>query len=96
MLRGAVYKWQQPLAFYFCEGATSSLQLKKIIKDIIAAVTDTGLVPIALVSDQGSSFQSVMNDLLEDTKRDQLRAGQLVGKLWIFFKIFVVVNYFMT
>lgn len=83
MLRGAVCKWQQPLAFYFCEGATSRLQLKNIIKEIIAAVTDTGLIPIGLVSDQGTNFQSVMNDLLEDTKRDQLRAGQPVGKSWI-------------
>ncbi|CAK1598240.1 unnamed protein product, partial [Parnassius mnemosyne] len=78
MLRGAVFKWQQPVAFYFCEGATSSLQLKKIIKNIISALTDIGLKPIALVSDQGSSFQSAVNSLLDDTKREQLRAGETV------------------
>lgn len=80
MLRGAVFKWQQPIAFYFCEGATSSLQLKGIIKNVIAAVTDTGLTPIALISDQGSSFQSAINSLLDDTKRDQLCAGEIVGE----------------
>ncbi|CAK1597648.1 unnamed protein product [Parnassius mnemosyne] len=78
MLRGAVFKWQQLVAFYFCEGATSSLQLKKIIKNIISALTDIGLKPIALVSDQGSSFQSAVNSLLDDTKREQLRAGETV------------------
>lgn len=80
MLRGAVHKWQQPIAFYFCEGQTKSTELKVIIKTIVAAVTETGLQPIALVSDQGASFQSAMNELLKDTKRDQLRAGENVGQ----------------
>ncbi|XP_026331121.1 uncharacterized protein LOC113238510, partial [Hyposmocoma kahamanoa] len=75
MLRGAVCKWLQPVAFYFCVGATSSLQLKVIIKHIIAATTETGLKPIALVSDQGTSFQSAINNLLEETKRNQVLAG---------------------
>ncbi|CAH2098446.1 unnamed protein product [Euphydryas editha] len=75
MLRGAVYKWQQPIAFYFCEGQTKMIDLKAIIKSITAAVTETGLRPIALVSDQGSSFQSAIKDLIEETKGSQLRAG---------------------
>lgn len=79
MLRGAVYKWQQPVAFYFCEGQTKMLDLKTIIKSITAAVTEAGLLPIALVSDQGSSFQSALNSLLFDTKESQLRAGVNVG-----------------
>lgn len=80
MLRGAVCKWQQPIAFYFCEGATKTQDLKRIIKDIIAAVTETGLKPIALVSDQGTSFQSALNELLEESKVNQLRAGDNFGK----------------
>ncbi|CAG9124738.1 unnamed protein product [Plutella xylostella] len=47
---------------------------------IQAAVTDTGLTPIALISDQGSSFQSAINSLLDDTKRDQLCAGEIVDE----------------
>lgn len=88
MLRGAVCKWQQPVAFYFCEGATSSLQLKVIIKHIIAATTETGLKPIALVSDQGTSFQSAINNLLEETKRNQVLAGDNFGKLYYIFLFF--------
>lgn len=80
MLRGVVKKWQQPMAFYFCKGATSGLDLKKIIKDIIAAVGKTGLIPIALVSDQGTAFQSALKSLQEDTRRDQIIAGDTVGK----------------
>lgn len=83
MLRGAVSKWQQPVAFYFCEGATSSLQLKGIIKEIIAAVTETGIKPIALVSDQGTNFQSALNLILEDTRTNRLRAGETFGKWYI-------------
>lgn len=89
MLRGAVYKWQQPIAFYFCEGQTKMFDLKAIIKSITTAVTETGLRPIALVSDQGSSFQSALNDLIEETKGSQLRAGVNVGNN-LFFKFYIL------
>lgn len=80
MVRGAVHKWQQPIAYYFCEGATKHDQLKVIIKEIVAAVVHAGLLPVALISDQGTSFQSTMKSLLEDTKREQLRSGEPIGK----------------
>lgn len=80
MLRGAVQKWQQPLAFYFCKGATSGVELKKIIKDIVVAVSGTGLLPITLVSDQGTAFQSALKRLQEDTRREQIIAGDRIGK----------------
>ncbi|XP_049877377.1 uncharacterized protein LOC126374703 [Pectinophora gossypiella] len=74
MLRGAVYKWQQPISFYFCQGATSGVELKIILKDIIAAVVECGLKPIAISCDQGSTFQSTLSSLRQDTRRDQLLA----------------------
>lgn len=80
MLRGAIYKWEQPFAFYFCKGATSGVQLKKIITDIVTAVTDTGLLPVALISDQGTAFQSALKGLLEVTRRAQILAGDKIGK----------------
>lgn len=46
MLRGVVQKWQQPVAFYFCKGATSRIELKKNIKEVVAAVAKTGLLPL--------------------------------------------------
>ncbi|KAI8436197.1 hypothetical protein MSG28_004268 [Choristoneura fumiferana] len=79
LLRGAIHKWQQPLAFYFCKGATSGIQMKKIIKDVVAAVTNTGLLPVALVSDQGTSFQSALKSLQEDTRREQILAGHKIA-----------------
>lgn len=56
MLRGADYKWQQPFSFYFCEGATSGPDLKKIIKENVKAVLEIGLKPIVLGCDQGTAF----------------------------------------
>ncbi|XP_047994897.1 uncharacterized protein LOC125233078 [Leguminivora glycinivorella] len=50
--------------------------MKAIIKDIVAAVCETGLQPIALISDQGTSFQSAFKSLQEETKRSQILAGQ--------------------
>ncbi|XP_047988471.1 uncharacterized protein LOC125228066 [Leguminivora glycinivorella] len=76
MIKGAVHKWQQPVAYYFSEGAASGPQMKAIIKDIVAAVCETGLQPIALISDQGTSFQSAFKSLQEETKRSQILAGQ--------------------
>ncbi|CAG9129867.1 unnamed protein product [Plutella xylostella] len=49
MLRGAVYKWHLPVTFYYCQGATSGMQLKSILKDVISAVVECGLKPIASV-----------------------------------------------
>lgn len=79
MLRGAVYKWQQPLAFYFCKGATSATQLKTLIRDVIIAVGETGLKPIALISDQGSAFRSALKSLQDDTRRQQILDGDKIG-----------------
>ncbi|XP_063538135.1 uncharacterized protein LOC134747440 [Cydia strobilella] len=45
IIKGAVYKWQQPMAFYFSKGAASWPQMKVIIKEIGAAVVDAGLQP---------------------------------------------------
>ncbi|CAK1601872.1 unnamed protein product, partial [Parnassius mnemosyne] len=78
MLRGVVHKWQQPLAFYFCKGATSGVELKDIIKDMITAVGNTGLRPVALVCDQGTAFQSALKSLQEDTRREQIISGERI------------------
>lgn len=82
MLRGAIYKWQQPVTFYFCKGATTGDQLKKIIKDMILAISNAGLLPIALVCDQGSAFQSSLKSLQEDTRRMQMRTGDINSKCY--------------
>ena len=80
MLRGVVHKWQQPLAFYFCKGATSGVELKQIIKCMITAVGNTGLKPLALVCDQGTAFQAALKSLQEDTRRQQIIAGENIGE----------------
>ena len=79
MLRGAVFKWQQPLAYYYCQGATSGLELKTILKEIVSAVVLCGLKPVALICDQGAAFQSALRSLKADTTRDQLLANQEPG-----------------
>ncbi|XP_049701000.2 uncharacterized protein LOC126055534 isoform X1 [Helicoverpa armigera] len=76
MLRGAVYKWQQPIAFYYCQGATSGTELKKILRDVVAVLVECGLKPICVICDQGTSFQAALKSFREDTKRDQILADQ--------------------
>ncbi|XP_041975781.1 uncharacterized protein LOC121730708 [Aricia agestis] len=72
MARGAVHKWQQPLAYYFCEGATSGPELKQIMKLVVTAVAEAGLKPLVLGCDQGTSFQSAIKQLQAETRREQL------------------------
>lgn len=79
LVRGAVSKWQQAVAFYFTAGAVSSQQLQVILKDVVTAVTETGLLPIALVCDQGSSFQSALKSMQENTRGNQICAGIETG-----------------
>lgn len=84
MIKGAVYKWQQPIAYYFCEGATKAIELKSILKIIVESVGETGLIPIALISDQGSAFQSALKSLQQDTRREQILAEEIIGNLLLF------------
>lgn len=79
MLRGAVFNWQQPVAYYYCQGATSGLELKILLKEVISAVVGCGLKPIALICDQGASFQSALRSLKADTARDQILADREPG-----------------
>lgn len=79
MIKGIAHNWKQPIAYYFCEGATSKNDLKNIIKEVVSAVQKTGLIPLALVSDQGTSFQAALNSLKEDTRIDQIRRNKHTG-----------------
>lgn len=88
IIKGAVHKWQQPTAFYFSEGAASGPQMKVIIKEIVAAVCETGLQPIALISDQGTSFQSAFKSLQADTRRCKIIAGEETGTYLKFISLF--------
>lgn len=85
LLRGSVHKWQQPVAYYFCAGATSGAQLKNILKDVVTAVSEAGLKPLALVCDQGSAFQSALNSLKQETRREQISSEANFGKSTYFF-----------
>lgn len=84
MIRGAIHKWQQPVAYYFCEGATKNEDMRVILKHVINAVIDTGLLPVALICDQGQSFQSALKALIEETRGDQIKAGKQIGKFNIY------------
>lgn len=82
MVCGALYKWQQPICFYFCEGATSALELKQILKRVTLEVINTGLTPVAFVCDQGTAFRSALKSLKEDTRKVKLQADvNNIGRL---------------
>lgn len=67
MLRGICSSWRQCVAYYFCEGTVSAAELKNIMKQIVSEVGKTGLIPLGLVCDQGSTFRSAIKQLREET-----------------------------
>ncbi|KAJ0169483.1 hypothetical protein K1T71_015070 [Dendrolimus kikuchii] len=75
MIRGAVYRWQQPICFYFCQGSTIAIYLKAIIEKVTLELIRAGLFPVAFISDQGASFRSTLRQMQENTRRQQLISG---------------------
>lgn len=80
MVRGAVSKWQQPIAFYFSKGTASGVEMLKILRLIVEAVVETGLIPLALVCDQGASFRSAIKMLQQETRELQIKSGLNTGE----------------
>ncbi|CAG9786340.1 unnamed protein product [Diatraea saccharalis] len=74
MVRGICSSWRQSIAYYFCDGTVSSPELLNILKEIIPLLVETGLKPLALVSDQGSTFRTCFKSLKNSTA--QLRELQ--------------------
>lgn len=67
MLRGICSPWRQSVAYYFCEGTVSAAELQKILKQLVPQLLLTGLIPLGLVCDQGSTFRTAIRKLREDT-----------------------------
>lgn len=76
MVRGLYRNWKQPVAFTFCKGTTSTVQLVALIKDIVGAVNVTGLKIVATISDQGATNRAAIRQLSQQTKVQYCRAGR--------------------
>lgn len=75
MLKGIRKKWKQPISFYFSESATPTVDLVRIIKDVVRHVRQTGLKVIATVCDQGTTNVAAINYLKNDTNAYCVRNG---------------------
>lgn len=72
MVRGICTSWRQPIAYFFCEGTISAPHLVKILKEIVDKLSNAGLIPLALICDQGSTFRTAINMLRKDTARERI------------------------
>ncbi|XP_045783160.1 uncharacterized protein LOC123879484 isoform X1 [Maniola jurtina] len=75
MLRGIFSNWKIPIAFYFVRDGIKTFHLKKILKELIAAIFKSGFILRCTVSDQGSANVAAINSLIADTREDILRSG---------------------
>ncbi|CAG4929970.1 unnamed protein product [Parnassius apollo] len=80
MLKGVCSNWRQPIAYYFCEGTTAAAVVVWILKEIITKVLQSGLIPLALICDQGPTFRTAIAMLKEDTERKRNLNGEYNGK----------------
>ena len=62
MLRGLFTNWKQPLAFFVSKSGVKRDALSIILDEILDALHATGLKVRAVISDQGSSNQSIADD----------------------------------
>ncbi|XP_061707301.1 uncharacterized protein LOC133517862 [Cydia pomonella] len=70
MVRGICSSWRQCISYYFCEGTTSTAEMQEILKQTVAEVAQTGLIPLGLVCDQGSTFRTAIKKFREETIRN--------------------------
>jgi len=73
MIRGITKKFKQPIAYFFCQGSTSSQRLVKLIKNIVPNLHSTGLHVVATISDQGATNEAAIKILHADTKAYYLK-----------------------
>lgn len=83
MLRGIYSSWRQSVAFYFCEGTISTAALQNILKQLVSQVAQTGLTPLGLVCDQGSTFRTAIKAFRESTVRERIIQNIKDGKYFI-------------
>ncbi|XP_063529653.1 uncharacterized protein LOC134740927 [Cydia strobilella] len=69
MVRGICSSWRQCISYHFCEGTTSTAEMQEILKQIVSEVVQTGLIPLGLVCDQGSTFRTAIKKFREETVR---------------------------
>lgn len=80
MVRGICACWKQCIAYHLVQGNVSAAELKLILQDVVAQVAQTGLIPITLVSDQGSTFRTTIRNFRLDSILSRSLEGIRDGK----------------
>lgn len=64
--------WKQPLVYTFCKSSQSSVDFKKMYFEIVRRLQDIGFTVIASISDQGSTNEKAVRELIDETKANLL------------------------
>lgn len=73
LLKGVFRQWKQPIVFTFSNGPCKNVAIKRLLVEIIKKCHSIGLNIIATVCDQGSSNQTAIKNLLQETKAKCLK-----------------------
>lgn len=63
MARGLYTNWKQPLSYFFVNSTFPAGQLKTVLEECVTKLSETGLIVDAIVSDMGSNFIKLTNNL---------------------------------
>ncbi|KAJ3647167.1 hypothetical protein Zmor_024701 [Zophobas morio] len=83
MIKGIKREWKQPLLYTFSSGPVKTIDLARIVKQVVKQCQDAGLKIIASVSDQGTNNQAVINYLMKSSIETNVQIGDKIN----FFKI---------
>ena len=82
MVRGLFTNWKQPIAFFITKNGVTNANLGFLLDTVLDALHDTGLKIRAVVSDQGTSNQSMAQGRVTIERPHFSKNGQ---KIYFFF-----------
>ncbi|XP_076291976.1 uncharacterized protein LOC143214603 [Lasioglossum baleicum] len=88
MVRGLIRNWKQPFAFFVSGGVTKKGKLSPILDDILDALHAIGLRVRAIVSDQGTNFQSMSEERVSAKVPYFLRNGHKIFYIYDYLHLF--------
>jgi hypothetical protein len=75
MVKGIYRQWKQAVSLNFSSGPIKSQKLKPLLLEISKECKQIGLEVVAIVCDQRSANQAVINSLLKDTNNKCIQDG---------------------
>lgn len=86
---------KMPLGYGFCESTTKTYQLIRCVKEWLFNISASGLVPVAIICDQGGSNIATINSFIDETNKIHTTKKLRTSKNSILFNIYHAFYYYI-